>query len=95
MEASIFEFLEEILLTAPGGITVTRRCERRRSGAQFAMKVQQFTGPVQAKGVEDTAFYRYHVLISANDVGGHPGRLGVTPAEFHDANVRRLECWPT
>ena len=61
---------------------------------RFAMKVQQLSGPVHAKGVEDTAFYRYHVLISANEVGGYPGRLGITAAEFHEANLRRLEAWP-
>lgn len=90
MEASIFEFLGEILLTAPAAA----RDEGHEERLQFAMKAQQFTGPVQAKGVEDTAFYRYHVLVSANDVGGHPSRLGVTPAEFHDANAARRESWP-
>jgi (1->4)-alpha-D-glucan 1-alpha-D-glucosylmutase len=60
----------------------------------FAMRLQQFTGPVHAKGVEDTAFYRYHVLISANDVGGRPARPDVSPAEFHEANARRLSVWP-
>ena len=93
MEASIFEFLGDILLTPPAA-SPSPDDAATQERAQFAMKFQQFTGPVQAKGVEDTAFYRYHVLISANDVGGHPGRLGVTPAEFHDANLRRLECWP-
>ena len=93
MEASIFEFLEGILLTAPeASASPDEPASRERW--RFAMKLQQFTGPVQAKGIEDTAFYRYHVLTSANDVGGHPGRLGVTPAEFHDANLRRLESWP-
>jgi (1->4)-alpha-D-glucan 1-alpha-D-glucosylmutase len=56
--------------------------------------VQQFTAPVQAKGVEDTAFYRYNVLISANDVGGHPGRPAVSPEEFHASNQQRLLDWP-
>jgi (1->4)-alpha-D-glucan 1-alpha-D-glucosylmutase len=94
MEASIFEFLEEILLTAPDACP-SPDDPAGRERWQFAMKVQQYTGPVQAKGLEDTAFYRYHVLISANDVGGHPGHLGVTPAEFHDANARRLNGWPS
>jgi len=91
MEASIFEFLEEILLTTPDALHADSLALER---AQFAMKVQQFTAPVQAKGVEDTAFYRDHTLVSVNDVGGHPGRLGVTPAEFHDANTLRLASWP-
>jgi (1->4)-alpha-D-glucan 1-alpha-D-glucosylmutase len=58
------------------------------------MKLQQFSGPVHAKGVEDTAFYRYHALVAANDVGGHPGRLGVAPAEFHDTCLARLDRFP-
>jgi glycogen operon protein len=94
IEGSIFEFLERILLTAPAASSSPgdRAGHERR---QFVMKVQQFTGPVHAKGVEDTAFYRYHVLVSANDVGGHPARFGVSPTELHDANARRLASWPT
>ena len=42
------------------------------------MKLQQYTGPVQAKGLEDTAFYRYNVLLSLNEVGGDPSRFGRT-----------------
>jgi (1->4)-alpha-D-glucan 1-alpha-D-glucosylmutase len=89
MEASIFDFLRDILL-APSYADDPVAQERVR----FAMKVQQFTAPVLAKGVEDTAFYRYNVLVSANEVGGHPGRLSTSVAEFHDMNRRRLECWP-
>jgi (1->4)-alpha-D-glucan 1-alpha-D-glucosylmutase len=89
VEASIFDFLWDILLPAsPAKDPVAE--ERVR----FAMKVQQFTAPVQAKGVEDTAFYRYNVLVSANEVGGYPGRLSASVAEFHEMNGRRLECWP-
>ena len=43
------------------------------------MRFQQLTGAVMAKGVEDTAFYRYHRLTSLNEVGGDPGRFGVSP----------------
>jgi (1->4)-alpha-D-glucan 1-alpha-D-glucosylmutase len=89
METSIFEFLTDILLSAPSGDGPVAE-ERVR----FAMKVQQFTAPVHAKGVEDTAFYRYNVLVSANEVGGHPGRLSASVGEFHEMNTRRLECWP-
>ena len=77
METSIFDFARAMLLPEPapdqGGDAHTD--ERW----QFARKVQQFTAPVQAKGVEDTAFYRYNLLISANDVGGNPGRPAVAP----------------
>ena len=50
----------------------TEAAERLR----FAMKFQQYTGPLQAKGLEDTAFYRYNVLLSLNEVGGDPSRFG-------------------
>jgi (1->4)-alpha-D-glucan 1-alpha-D-glucosylmutase len=89
MEASIFDFLRDILLPESRAEDPIEQ-ERLR----FAMKVQQFTAPVLAKGVEDTAFYRYNVLVSANEVGGHPGRLSTTVAEFHEMNCRRLKCWP-
>ena len=58
------------------------------------MKFQQYTGPVQAKGLEDTAFYRFNVLLSINEVGGDPGRFGRSVAEFHDASLQRLRNWP-
>jgi (1->4)-alpha-D-glucan 1-alpha-D-glucosylmutase len=58
------------------------------------MKFQQYTGPVQAKGVEDTAFYRYNRLLSLNEVGGDPQRFGGPPEEFHEANRTRLAHWP-
>jgi (1->4)-alpha-D-glucan 1-alpha-D-glucosylmutase len=58
------------------------------------MRFQQYTAPVQAKGVEDTAFYRYHVLSSLNEVGGDPGRFGRTVAEFHAASADRRQHWP-
>jgi (1->4)-alpha-D-glucan 1-alpha-D-glucosylmutase len=58
------------------------------------MRFQQYTAPVQAKGIEDTAFYRYNVLLSLNEVGGDPGRFGRSVAEFHQANSHRLAHWP-
>jgi (1->4)-alpha-D-glucan 1-alpha-D-glucosylmutase len=58
------------------------------------MKFQQYTGPVQAKGLEDTAFYRFNVLLSINEVGGDPGRFGRSAGEFHDASQQRLNHWP-
>jgi (1->4)-alpha-D-glucan 1-alpha-D-glucosylmutase len=93
MESSIFDFLREILLQScdsQSAVPEPFAQERLR----FAMRFQQFTAPVQAKGVEDTAFYRYHVLISANDVGGDPGRPSVAPERFHASNRQRLIDWP-
>ncbi|NDJ19702.1 malto-oligosyltrehalose synthase [Myxacorys almedinensis] len=59
----------------------------------FVMRMQQYTGPLMAKGVEDTAFYVYNRLISLNEVGGEPDRFGITIAEFHDYNQQRQQQW--
>jgi (1->4)-alpha-D-glucan 1-alpha-D-glucosylmutase len=91
MEPFILDFVRSVLLpdprTCPPG-TYARRLA-------FAMKFQQYTGPMEAKGREDTSFYRYAPLASLNEVGGDPERFGCTPAEFHAANRQRLACWPT
>jgi (1->4)-alpha-D-glucan 1-alpha-D-glucosylmutase len=58
------------------------------------MKVQQYSGPVMAKGLEDTAFYRYNRLVSLNEVGGHPDLFGVAVSAFHRANAERARRWP-
>jgi (1->4)-alpha-D-glucan 1-alpha-D-glucosylmutase len=63
-------------------------------GVGFALKFQQFTAPATAKGMEDTAFYRYHRLISLNEVGGDPRQFGSTVADFHEANRIRAACAP-
>jgi (1->4)-alpha-D-glucan 1-alpha-D-glucosylmutase len=65
------------------------RCTR-----EFVMKFQQLTGPVMAKGVEDTAFYRYHRFVSLNEVGGDPARFGVSVEGFHRDNGYMREHWP-
>ena len=58
------------------------------------MKLQQYSGPVMAKGLEDTAFYRYNRFIALNEVGGDPGRHGIGAEAFHEANARRADRWP-
>jgi len=81
--------------TMPSGIAVPESrhgaYERRLN---FALKFQQYTGPVQAKGLEDTAFYRYNALVSLNEVGGEPERFGRTVEEFHAENLRRRRDHP-
>ena len=93
MESSIFDFLRGVLLPTPapdghGGAAPPA------SRIGVAMRFQQYTAPVQAKGVEDTAFFRYHVLASLNEVGGDPQRFGRTVTAFHHANRDRLRDWP-
>ncbi|HXK58368.1 MAG TPA: malto-oligosyltrehalose synthase [Acidobacteriota bacterium] len=61
----------------------------------FVMRWQQFTGPVAAKGVEDSALYSYNCLISLNEVGSDPAAGSVSPTEFHRYNQKRLERWPS
>jgi (1->4)-alpha-D-glucan 1-alpha-D-glucosylmutase len=91
MDASIFAFLRAIfMLEGPSTVSA----EDRESLRAFVMKVQQLTGPVMAKGLEDTAFYLYNRLVSLNEVGGEPERFGRTLAELHRANSERLERWP-
>jgi (1->4)-alpha-D-glucan 1-alpha-D-glucosylmutase len=61
---------------------------------EFVVRFQQTTGPVMAKGVEDTAFYRYFRLAALNEVGGNPGRFGIGVDDFHAANAKRSERFP-
>jgi (1->4)-alpha-D-glucan 1-alpha-D-glucosylmutase len=84
---SVFLFLRKVLL-AKG------EEPDEESHRHFAMKFQQFSVPVHAKGVEDTSFYRYNALLSLNEVGGDPGRFGTSVEEFHAGNRVRLERWP-
>jgi (1->4)-alpha-D-glucan 1-alpha-D-glucosylmutase len=58
------------------------------------MRVQQYSGPVMAKGLEDTAFYRYNRFLALNEVGGSPDRFGIGLAQFHSANLQRARRTP-
>jgi (1->4)-alpha-D-glucan 1-alpha-D-glucosylmutase len=64
------------------------------AAAEFIIRFQQTCGPVMAKGVEDTAFYRYLRLTALNEVGGDPGRFGTSVQDFHKACVEMSEQWP-
>ena len=66
----------------------------REAPASFVTRFQQTTPAIMAKGVEDTAFYRYCRLISLNDVGGDPSRFGIDVGWFHASCVERLERFP-
>jgi (1->4)-alpha-D-glucan 1-alpha-D-glucosylmutase len=90
-DTSIFDFVSEVLLTT---IAEGHDPAYRNAVTSFAMKFQQFTGPVMAKGLEDTAFYRYNRLVSLNEVGSDLHRFGTTTADFELANQDRLRCWP-
>ncbi len=66
----------------------------QRGNDEFVTRWQQTTGPVMAKGIEDTAFYRYLRLTALNEVGGDPGRFSLPVEQFHRANLERAERFP-
>ncbi|MEU4419721.1 malto-oligosyltrehalose synthase [Actinoplanes sp. NPDC024001] len=66
----------------------------RNPGDELAIRFQQFTGAVMAKGVEDTAFYRWTRFVARNEVGNDPAKFGVSADEFHHAAEERQLDWP-
>jgi len=91
VESVAFDFIENLLLLENRGDFNELEIKRTR---EFVMKFQQLTGPAMAKGLEDTAFYRFNRLISLNEVGGEPGKFGVSVVEFHEANATTAKSWP-
>ena len=88
---SIYDWIQDILtLRHPAWATD----EDRQARLDFAMRFQQITAPVTAKGYEDTALYRFARLISLNEVGGDPNRFGASLAEFHAAMAERQRQHP-
>src|SRR5688500_8355517 len=85
------EAIEEAGL--PDSLARVLRLQERGWDA-FVTRFQQTTPPVMAKGVEDTAFYRYARLLALNDVGGDPGRFGISIEQFHAGNAERAERFP-
>jgi (1->4)-alpha-D-glucan 1-alpha-D-glucosylmutase len=85
IDAELLRFIGELLLLEHAGERET----------EFAIRFQQLSAPVMAKGAEDTAFYRYHRLISLNEVGGDPGRFGHAPEDFDRFCAAAADRWPT
>ena len=107
MDPTIFDFFREVVLPRDPDDPGSASTRNRRGpgyppadGAEvaarlrFAMKFQQYTGPLQAKGLEDTAFYRYNLLLSLNEVGGDPSKFGYSGREFHEISLLRRSDWP-
>jgi len=91
IEESVFNFLLDLLLFRfPENLDE----EQRAAHAQFVLKFQQFTGPITAKGLEDTVFYIYNRLAALNEVGGEPQLFGLSVETFHQRNLRRERDWP-
>jgi (1->4)-alpha-D-glucan 1-alpha-D-glucosylmutase len=89
-DVDVFDFIRDALtceapVRSPAAAAAVRH---------FARKFQQVSAPVMAKGVEDTAFYRYNRLVALNDVGGDPVEFGFPPAKFHRASAHRAKHWP-
>ncbi len=89
-EVSVIDYLRDVMLNAPAEADP----ERRQAMLNFVYRWQQFTAPVMAKSMEDTAFYRYHRLASLNDVGGDPRHFGLSVSAFHAANQYRVRFTP-
>ena len=90
-DTSVFDFLSGLLT---GDLGKGRDGWNRAEVLRLAMRLQQVTGPVMAKGFEDTALYRWFPLLALNEVGGDPRRFGVAPEQFHTFCRHRAETWP-
>jgi (1->4)-alpha-D-glucan 1-alpha-D-glucosylmutase len=90
-DPSIYDFIRDVLLLRyPENLPEPERAE----WLEFTLKLQQVTGPVTAKALEDTAFYVYVRLAALNEVGGDPREFGTSAAAFHRLNANRREQWP-
>ena len=87
----VFDFVRDLLLKPPDD---TQAIEEREEQLGFVTKFQQTTSPVAAKGIEDTAFYRYHRFVSLNEVGSDPQQFGITPLLLHEQLKARQQRWP-
>jgi (1->4)-alpha-D-glucan 1-alpha-D-glucosylmutase len=90
LSGQVFDFIRTILLKQADARTEQDRADQLR----FVMKFQQTTGPVTAKGIEDTVFYIYDRLVSLNEVGGAPDQFGISLESFHDRMRDRQQRWP-
>ena len=88
-DLSVFDFLHKVLLQ-----DIAEEAPEQRAALEFAMKFQQVSSSVTAKGIEDTALYRYVPLVSLNEVGGNPARFTLTNSGLHQANQERARLWP-
>jgi (1->4)-alpha-D-glucan 1-alpha-D-glucosylmutase len=87
---TIFDFVNDALTT---DIARNGKYDRAET-LHFAMRFQQYSSALAAKGIEDTAFYRYTRLLSLNEVGGDPNRFGATIAAFHRHNEQHASSFP-
>jgi (1->4)-alpha-D-glucan 1-alpha-D-glucosylmutase len=91
ISASVFDFIRDVLLLR---FPVSMQEKHKPVWLDFVKRFQQITGPIMAKGVEDTAFYIYNRLMSLNEVGGSPERFGMSLEAFHGQNIERCKSRP-
>ncbi len=91
VDVSVFDFLRSVLLLE--GLEHWPALQREAL-ADFVRKLQQYTSPVMAKGLEDTSFYAYNRFVALNEVGGDPRRFGISIGDFHRGNSERRANWP-
>src|SRR5213596_2620488 len=91
MDESIFNYLQDVLLFR---FQPNLDVAGRAAHTHFVLKFQQTTGPVMAKGLEDTVFYIYNRLTALNEVGGEPQQFGLGIEAFHERNLDRRRNWP-
>lgn len=91
LNPAVYDFLQDALLLR---LKTEAGSEESRLYRDFLLRFQQLTGPIMAKGVEDTSFYVYNRLVSLNEVGGDPFYFGCTVDAFHCQNIERNKRWP-
>src|SRR5262249_50483445 len=92
IDESIFNYLCDVLLLRfPPNLNAVERAAH----THFVLKFQHATGPIMAKGLEDTVFYIYNRLAALNEVGGEPQQFGLSVEAFHERSIDRQRNWPT
>jgi len=91
LNPAVYDFLGDTLLLR---LNIEPGSEEDKLYRDFLLRFQQLTGPIMAKGVEDTSFYVYNRLVSLNEVGGDPFFFGYTKEDFHRHNLERNKRWP-
>ena len=91
ISAQVFGFIRQVLVLE---YSPELSANDKSEWFDFVMKIQQQTGPIMAKGLEDTSFYIYNRLLSLNEVGGSPDRFGTSMEAFHGQNMERNKYWP-
>jgi (1->4)-alpha-D-glucan 1-alpha-D-glucosylmutase len=91
VDVSVFNFVRSVLLLEE---LEGKTPALREATVDFVKKLQQYTSPVMAKGLEDTSFYVYNRFVALNEVGGDPRRFAISVEDFHQANSERRARWP-